>query len=652
MQSHSNRLHNRLLLGILALTVVAGAGISYWKVQRNRDDKVSSIRQLIDQGMHSEAMVLLSSDPERDSNPLLFQSHVECLIALRRYKELHYLYFQDPAYFRRDEVAALIVARSLCSSGKLTSYRSLRNHWQGRESREAAWLAFDADQLIRSGRTREAKQLLCESELPKGNNAGRLTRLAMLHQSSPEQAWDYLRQAYQDSPQDPTVRLFRAQVLEAAGRNAEARVEYVAACLADTTNPAMRDQLACFYQRRGNLYQAMTTWSEGVDQSPADFIEFSLLFWHRVAHPAKVNWDGRQLSPGRCQPLVRYLIELPSDRWWDEDLFARTFPDDDTDLAKPYLRWLHVLDRLSDKDVPAASDLLLEYRDQLQPTNRSLYRYLCMWIDFMECGELDPLDRWEVVASTDTDRHQFLSSIDELHAQQQGREHSAAINVDELTSFLQSDHALPGILMATGWVEAGIRFHPVLASSSGQTTDWYEYAMVQALRMNRSPDEALAYLQTCAATPELDLVHGEILLGTERISEAHALLRPLASFTNAVGRRATWLLCMDLMGRNKVSDARHLVMANDVIANSVMGKELLAQIAVAAGDDATATHIMTSIQQESIQAKAYLAREAYSSQRWDDSQQLTVQLTKEIPDAMQLRNNLRAINAAKRASAN
>lgn len=657
MQQEKRSIQSRYLVLILALAIAAGSGIVYWKVRRDRASKVAAVEQLIDEGMYGEAMVLLRSIAEHDTDPRLFRSQVECLIALGRYEELHNLYFRDPAFFQTDEQAALVVARTLCSRGDNASYRSLRGQWTGRETRLAAWLAFDADQLIRAGRHDEAKQLLSDGELPTGSNAGRLTRLAMLHQGSPNQAWDYLQQAYRDSPRDPTVRLFRGQILETTGRNAEARVEYVAACLADTANPAMRDQLARFYQRRGNLYQAVRTWSEGIDQTPADFIEFSVLFWNRLAHPAKVHWDGRQLSPGRCQPLVKYLIELPAERWWDQTRFTQAAPDAEAGIAKPELRWLQVLDRLQAGDVQAVSTLLAEHRIQLEPINPPLYRVLSLWGSFMVHGELDPFDQWEIAASGDPDRHQFLRSIDAWHAEQKaGAENAgdklAGQSSTELESFFASRRALAAMLMTTGWVEAAIRFDEQCESLPTATPDWYGYAMVQALRMNRSPEQALSYLKTQASTPELKLVHGEILLGLNQATAAEAQLRPLSTLTNAVGRRANWLLSIELISRGSLSEAKRFVDSNPGFAGSVNGQELLAQIAVATGDEETATRIMAAIEQDSIQAKAFLARQAYSAERWEESERLTAQLIEEIPDAMQLRENLRSIDAAKRSSAN
>jgi len=137
---------------------------------------------------------------------------------------------------------------------------------------------------------------------------------------------------------------------------------------------------------------------------------------------------------------------------------------------------------------------------------------------------------------------------------------------------------------------------------------------------------------------------GEMLLAVGRIDEGNALLSRLARSDNDAGMRAAWLLATEALEAGKREEARLLIHAQPRLERDVIGKELLARIDLAEGDQKDADQRYAAISSRSLEARAYLAREAYAHQDWQKAQALTIQMLEEMPDDMTLRANLQAIN--------
>jgi hypothetical protein len=151
--------------------------------------------------------------------------------------------------------------------------KRLRQRWRGHERQPERWALLDADGLLLAGKPREAEQASSPARPfpPIPNRSAsrawrscrrRATRTPPGRSSSAPTSLD---------PRNPDIRSFRAQLLEAAGRGPEARVEYVAAHVAEPGNPLLRDQLAEFYARQGSFDLALRTWRDAADATPDGF---------------------------------------------------------------------------------------------------------------------------------------------------------------------------------------------------------------------------------------------------------------------------------------------------------------------------------------------------------------------------------------------
>lgn len=647
-------MRTKLLLPIVAATVVGGTAVAVWRNGQTELRQQNLAEQMIEEELYRDALEVIALKELDGDNREWLSMRVQCLIALRQTQALKTLFFKFPDYFGIDETAALTVARSLNSQGDEASYSSIRKLWRGREAESAAWLSLDADRLVRSGKKSEAIELLDGLKLPVGENAGRLTRLAILSDDNAAVAWGHLEAAFRDNSRNPEVRLFRAQMLEASERIQEARVEYVAACLADVTNPNMHDQLARFYQRRGNLFQAITAWSQGVEHAATDFLEFDLLFWGKLAHPTMLDWNGRQLSAGRCRNSVQYLVELPIDQFWMQESFEQVLKESKNRTTRPELYWLQVLHFLKNGELEQARATLLQRRAEIEPSNSDLFRALSLSLNYKLTGELDPNRSWAANQDPSASRHRFLNQIDRLHA----AEHSGASgtndeSMNQTRAFLSSSESEVALVMATGWIEAGIQLHNAFDSESSESLpNWYHYMLTQGLRMNRGPENAMRYLADCGPAPELQLIQAELLLAADQSEQSAEILDQLRKEPGGIGRRAAWLLCIMRLDEKKWEAARWIVEEQPTLRESVTGKELFAHIEYGQGNPEIATAIMKSIVNVSAQAKAFLARQAFSSNDFDTSERLIQEMQQELPDVITLRSNLQAINSARLGSSN
>ena len=215
----------------------------------------------------------------------------------------------------------------------------------------------------------------------------------------------------------------------------------------------------------------------------------------------------------------------------------------------------------------------------------------------------------------------------------------------ELETFASGPYAAAGACLASGWAEAALKLAPTDRALAG-TPEWFVYGLAQALRQNRGNTAALTFIKLQPRTPLVQLLTGELLLASGDRKSAAAELEPLAGLGTDVGYRAAWLLASDAADQKNTAAARRFVTGQAALASSTTGRELLARLALAEGDEQGAARQYEAIAAESAEAKAWLARKAYKEKRWDEARRLTSDLIKQFPDEMTLRENMEAINRA------
>lgn len=627
----------KLWLGLgVAVTLIAG--VASWRelvVGRQEQRHTQAAQKLLSRGRAVEAIGVL-----RKSAPTAGTKELERagLVALGDTARLAALWRLDPKTFERDEHAATLAARGLLQAKDYTAAAALQKSWTGRTQHPAWWLCVEADGLLAQRKTQEARKLLNAQRFPGPDDAGRLLRLALLSgiqtPAGRQRAWGCLEQAIAVAPKDADVRSFRAQLLEAAGRVGEARVEYVAAHLAAPRSPIHCDNLAEFYRRRGEYSQALATWDQGLWQSPADFLRVRSLFWHRMALPAPPTDPKASVPdpPGPAQALGQHLASLPTERFFDPERFNGLPEAPGYAERYPEVIYLELTQCLKNNTYGRAATLLGKLRGAAS------------WNPALERGLGQLLRRQgqslALPVAPAGERHPYFVALD------------AGQPSDPALKRLLDDkkHAVAAAYLAGGWWEAALRLAPTNADLSA-FPGWYAYGMAQALREARGPEQALAFIRAqTRPSAALQLCRAELLIATDKRAEARPELARLVALNEPAGYRAACLKALDELESGAPERAQQTILTRTDLSSSVTGKELLARIAMVRKDTPQAERLYRQVAGQSLEAQAFLARQAFATQRWDEAERWIRQMLRTNPDLIELRANLEQIQSARKVS--
>ncbi|MCB1119392.1 MAG: hypothetical protein KDK65_05475, partial [Chlamydiia bacterium] len=98
-----------------------------------------------------------------------------------------------------------------------------------------------------------------------------------------------------------------------------------------------------------------------------------------------------------------------------------------------------------------------------------------------------------------------------------------------------------------------------------------------------------------------------------------------------------------LIDRGAIAEAKNAILVNPKLASDVRGQELFARIAMIEGNHELADRLYANIEEESTEAKSYLARRAFAQKNWTKARQLTEELLQQYPSNVTLRENLEKI---------
>lgn len=636
-----------LLLGV-ALVVAGTAlflGLRFWRasvVERQEQRAYARAKELVTAGRCADGLAVLRAQARPDSKLPWPELEVAALVGVYDLPRLTMFYEQTPGRILSNEVASVLVSRAFVHTRRAAEMAPLRAAWNGREQHPELWLILDADALTIAGKPREAEKLLRSRTLPGKDDAARLARLAILVAPRDlNEAWRLLDQASALDPRSADLRSFRGQMLETVGRYGEARVEYVAALVADPQNTMLRDQLAEFYQRRGLFDLALQTWEEGLANSSFDFPWVKVAFWSRVIQPLPL--DAEKVPPGDLQPLARWLIALPAGVFWNSNTFNELPQANRYAKDRQELFWLHLLGALQTHQEAAATELLDYDRFRLRSWDPDLVLALRRILHYRQKRSLNPPNLPAVSAKPATNQHQFLVQLSTLAAaERSGTKTPVPPDYDAL---LRGPDAFTAAFLAAGWRAAALDLHPPTPAAVAGP-DWLAYGLAQALRMNRGNRPALDFIAAQKPTPELELLAAEILIAENQTQTALDRLAKLAVQPNDAGYRASYLLALANLELNKLDEARRWITQHPGLAADVTGKELIARITMLQGQEAQAAALYRAIANESIEAKTYLARKAFANKQWAEARRYTQELIKLLPDELKLRENLLAIEQA------
>jgi len=620
-------------------------GVRLWRervVLRQEQHAFDQAGLVLGAGKPAETLALIQAFAKPESKLAWKGLEMDALVALGHLPRLCLIYERTPERVLANEDASLLVARAYLHSRHVEEFTRFRDAWRGREKNRESWLAVDSDALLIAGKPREAEKLLRSQTSPGAADATRLVRLALIvARQNTGESWALLNQAAALAPRDPDIRSFRAQILEAVGRNLAARVEYVAALVAKPQNPLLRDQLAEFYRRQGNYDFALQTWAENLGPSSLDFMWVKAGFWSKVIQPRKL--DATNIPAGDLQPLAQWMVALGPEQFWNEEAFRQMPQARRYTTERQELFWLRLLDHLNNRREKDAMELLKFGQFRGRTWEPDLEVALLRILNYRLNKSLNMLDVVFESARPTGESHQFFVALEEA-ARLERVEHKLALSA-EMMALLRGPDAFVAALLAAGWREAALCLHAADDAPSNHP-DWLAYGIGQAMRGNRGTGEALAFLARQRSSPPVGLLTAEILIGDGKRQEGMDRLRPLAAQDSGVGFRASYILALAGVELHKYDEARQWVARQPLLARSVSGKELLARIALLEKNADEAGRLYRGIAAESVEAKAFLARNAFAKKQWGEARRYTMELVGMMPDELQLRQNLLTIDKA------
>jgi hypothetical protein len=413
----------------------------------------------------------------------------------------------------------------------------------------------------------------------------------------------------------------------------------------------MLDQLAEFYRRHGHYKLALKVWEEGLGNSQSDFIWLKEWFWSRMATPVDFTFDAAKVPNGELKPLIDYLISLEKDEFWDEAKFE-SIPDNSRYLQSQQATfWLRLAQALKDNNIDRAGELLQYNHFNPVSWNPDLEILLKRIISYRKNGSvvldssqtknlLLPEDGKGVDVQANQPKHPFDSGLEDLASKQESK---ADVEIPEdLKALLTSDEVFSAAFLATGWLQASLLLNNDTILPDDMP-DWFAYGLAQALRYNDSNAAALKFAEKQKPTPALNLLIGELLISTNSVDAGLEKLLPLAKLQDDVGFRAAWLVALLYIERKEYDKASAMIESNPSLAKDVLGREALARIALLEGNTEQADKLYSALEDESWEAKSYLARKAYSEKNWKRAKELTETLLKEFPNNPLLRQNYERI---------
>ncbi|MEI6389957.1 MAG: hypothetical protein WCT12_02530 [Verrucomicrobiota bacterium] len=643
--------HRRILalaFAALALAIAGVLGFHAWRAKamvRQEQMAVVQAESMLKEGKPAEALVRAEAFARKQPSQDWDRIELSALTALQDLPRLALIFGRTPTRILEDEQASVLVARAFLHARKPVEFARVRDAWRGHEQRLDSWLALDSDTLVLAGKPREAEQLLRSRPLPATEDATRLLRLALVTAGHDMfGAWNLLCQAAALEPRNPDVRSFRAQILEATGRIELARVEYVAALVSTPQSPRLRDQLADFYLRNHNPDLALNTWTEALGRPATDFIWLKVHFWSRVLRPVNLSTLG-QPSAGELEPLVRQVSGLKPGRFFDGVAFDQLSRSRSYAAQRQEVFWLRLLDTLQTHHEKEAFELLKFEPARLRSWEPDLAAGLYRILYYRQKQSLNPPGFVFTSSVPETNRHSLFVLLEEAARQERAAPGHPPPLAPEVATLLRGPNAFSAAVLAAGWREAALQLRPQHQLSSGEP-DWLDYGFAQTLRLNRGPRAALAFLGTGELPPAPALLRAELLAEEGQRGQAREHLTPLAKLNSGVGFRAAYLLALDAAESHDAEAARACVARQPLLAQADAGKELLARLALAEGKTNEVERIYRGIMTSSVEAKTWLARQAYAQRQWKQARQITNELLDLIPDSPQLRENLLAIDQA------
>lgn len=632
------------LVVALASGVGGVVGLNMWRahVRKTADDRgFKRAEQALAERRPAEALALFQAVDRSDSPHPWPKIEIAALAGLGQMSRLVTIFEKDRQRILDNEDASLLMARVFLHSRQKEKLDLVLS---GHKSESPAWGMLQADALLLDGKSKEARKLLESRKYQGTNDVQRMVRLALLSDlRSPTNAWNILADAAALDPRNPDVRSFRGQLLEAIGKTGLARVEYVAALVA-SQDPLRRDQLAEFYRRQGSHDLALSTWNDGLKTNSFDFMWLKAGFWTHMAAGRNESTPLGPVPGGTLSGLAREVLALKPGQFWSDGLATELSSHQQAINGRQEVFWLQLTDLLRTGRERDAREKLQFGKASAYSWAPDLARNFSQILAWRQTTNRNLNPSGMPYAEFSSNQHSFFTRMEELSLQERGGQKFKKLPED-LETVVTGPHAFAAAFLAEGWREAAITVADP-EKLSPNAPEWLAYGLAQALRYNRGLDTALSFINSRSPTPLLQMLASELQLGLGKTNEAYAGLEKLRKVESDVGVRAAWLLATAAMERQDFAGVRRSVDEQPGLKSTVLGKELLARAALSEGKTADAEALYRGIERDSVEARAYLARKAYSEKNWKVARKYTQELLAIMPDQLELRSNMDAIAAA------
>jgi Flp pilus assembly protein TadD len=632
--------------GVVVTAAILAAALVYWRqaaATSARERAYTTAEKAANDGRWAEARAILEDQTRKrgraaDPAAQARWQKLEFRVAggLKDFAAIEALAGLHPELVATDETTALWLWRLRSAARDEPGAAAVRAVWQNRGKDTVGWMCAEVDRLVNSGRREDARKLLAGATAVDAAAVPLVMRRALLA-DTPAELQRAFEQAYRLDPTNADLRSLRASALESVGQPAYARVDYVAALLADPRNPMRRDELASFYLRQGNLPDAVATWREGLGPLSPDFLWERALFWGRVIGQAAP--DMALAGESRRTRFAGWLAAMPADKFWDEAGYGNLHLPAAHAQREPAVTWLRLLEFVRTGDLTSALATLQQAPAVAVATAPALHAALRLTLAVRTGAK--PVDTgiaWPVSRGAG---HRWW---DVLGAASRGDRDASA----ELTGVATGPQAVVATLLAAGWTGPACALADWAQAAKLGTPGWVQFGLLQARRMVEGPAKALVWAEGLPPVPEIELVRAELQLGAGRTGEATKTLQRLATLANDTGYAAGWTLAIWLLEQGEHLKAAEVVAGSPQLRGTIAGTELRARCLLAGGRAAEAKTLYESIADNSLEAGAYLARQAFSRRDWAEARRLTEYWLGRLPDNLVLRANLEAIATAER----
>lgn len=460
---------------------------------------------------------------------------------------------------------------------------------------------------------------------------------------NPLQSWKYLERALEEDPSNADIRIYRARILEAAGKPSIAQEEYELALADHPESSSYADEYAGFLLRRGGYLKAQGHLNDYLKPPSSDSIWLKSLLLDKLYHPSSFQWSYHRIPKGRAKPLVHYILQLPQGRFWEEEEYRKIPYGQDYLKSEQITYWLRLTEALNQGNYQSALTLLNDHSFSNQSWNPQLEINLLRILNYnlnrsLVVDRNHPVfNRFQKSAQTTTP---LTYQLEKLAKREEDTQNNAAPN--DVRALLLSREIFTVAFLDTGWSEAAIHLHRVEQyPSSFPRKLAFDFAL--ALRHYRGDQAALDFAKKQHAGPEINLLVAELNLQTDDRSLAINQLHHMAADPGDLGFKASRLLAEAYIESGEFQKAKEFVERTPHFAENTLGQEYLAQIFLKQNQPELVYRIYLNIEKESPKAKAYLAQKAIDDSDWSRARELTEELVAEFPDDELYQNNLKYI---------